>query len=285
MAQQEKKVALVIGSGSVKSAAAIGLHKALQQENIDVGMVVGCSGGAIYAALIALGHSPVESQEMSMRLWTREVTAKHNTRALWQILMPNVFGFDEHFGTVDDTLVMERFRDAYGDAKIEDAKIPLYLTATDFEHGEQVVMTQGKLVDAVRASIAIPYIFKAHHFDGRLLVDGYLSDPMPVGVAIKEGANVILAMGFESPFQGKLNSLMRFTFQVSSIMSNNLLKSNYAFHSLAHYGEVLPILPQFKQHIGLFDTDKIPYIIEEGERAANEQMPYLKKLLAAAENV
>lgn len=282
MEHDKKKVALVIGSGSVKCAAAIGLHKALLNEGIEIEMIVGCSGGAIYAALIALGHTPQESQEMSMRLWTREVTARHNSRALWQIFMPKLFGFDENFGTVDDTLVMERFRAAYRDKKIEDAKIPLYLTATDFEHGEQVVLTRGSLVDAIRGSIAIPYIFKAHRMDGKLLVDGYLSDPLPIGVAIKEGANVILAMGFESPFQGKLDSLMRYTFQVSSIMSNNLLKSNYAFHSMAHHGEVLPILPQFNQRIGLFDTDKIPYIIEEGERAANEQMPYLKKLLASA---
>lgn len=281
MSSEQKKIALVIGSGSVKCAAAIGLHKALLRENIPIEMVVGCSGGAMYAALIALGHSPAESQEMSMRLWTREVTAKHNRRSLWQILLPNAFGFNEEFGTVDDTLVMERFRAAYGERRIEDAKIPLYLTATDFGNGEQVVMTRGKIVDALRGSIAIPYIFKAHRVDDRLLVDGYLSDPMPVGVAIKEGASVILAMGFESPFQGKLTSLMRYTFQVSSIMSNNLLKSNYAFHSMAHHGEVLPILPQFNQRIGLFDTDKIPYIIEEGERAANEQIPYLKKLLAS----
>lgn len=279
MSDTKKKVALVIGSGSVKCAAAIGLYRVLLREGINVEMVVGCSGGAIYASLIALGHSPETSQELSMRLWTREVTAKHNTRSLWQILMPNVFGFDETFGTVDDTLVMERLRASFGDANIEDAKIPLYLTATDFEIGEQVVLTRGKLVDAVRGSIAIPYIFKAHRMDSRLLVDGFLSDPMPVGVAVKEGANVILAMGFDSPYQGKLNSLMRYTFQVSSVMSNNLLKSNYAFHSMAHYGEVLPILPQFNQHIGLFDTEKIPYVVDEGARAAEEQLPYLKKLL------
>jgi NTE family protein len=274
-------VALVIGSGSVKCAAAIGLQKALQREGIEIGMVVGASGGAIYAALIAMGIAPEQAADMSARLWTRDVTAKHNRRALWQILLPNVFGFDENFGTVDDTLVMQRLRDAYGDAKIENTVIPLYITATDFHNGEQVVLTKGNLVDAVRASFAIPYIFKAHRVDGRLLVDGYLTDPMPVGVAIKENANVILAMGFESPYQGKVNALMRYTFQVSSIMSNNLLKSNYAFHSMAHHGEVLPILPQFEQRIGLFDTDKIPYIIDAGERAMQEQMPYLKKLLAS----
>lgn len=141
-------------------------------------------------------------------------------------------------------------------------------------------MDDGNLVDAIRASIAMPYIFKPHRVGKRLLVDGYLSDPMPVGVAIKNGADVILAMGFESPYQMRMNSLMRFSFQVSSIMSNNLLKANYAFHSMAHYSEVISIIPEFKQRIGLFDTEKIPDIIAEGERAAEEQLPYLKRLLA-----
>ncbi len=281
MSNQQTRVALVIGSGSVKCAAAIGLQKALLRDGIEIGMVVGTSGGSMYAALIAMGIAPEQAADLSARLWTRDVTAKHNRRALWQILLPNVFGFDENFGTVDDTLVMQRLRAAYGDAKIENTQIPLYITATDFQNGEQVVLTQGSIVDALRASIAIPYIFKAHRVAGRLLVDGYLTDPMPVGVAIKENANVILAMGFESPYQGKINALMRYTFQVSSIMSNNLLKSNYAFHSMAHHGEVLPILPQFQQRIGLFDTEKIPYIIDAGERAMEEQMPYLKKLLAS----
>lgn len=282
MAESKKNVALVIGAGSVKCAAAIGLQKVLQREGIEIGMVVGTSGGSLYAAVIAMGTPPERAAELSANLWTREVTAKHNGRALWQILLPNVFGFDENFGTVDDALVMQRLRAAYGDAKIEDTKIPLYITATDLENGAQVVLTQGSLVDAIRGSIAIPYIFKAHRVNGRLLVDGYLTDPMPVGVAIRENANVILALGFESPYQGKMNALMRYTFQISSIMSNNLLKSNYAFHSLAHHGEVLPILPQFEQRIGLFDADKIPYIIQAGERAMEEQLPYLKKLLAGS---
>jgi NTE family protein len=275
------KVALVIGSGSVKSAAAVGLQKALARAGIGIDLIVGCSGGSMYAALMAEDYPPEQIAGISMRLWTRDVTAKRLPRALWQILLPNVFGFDESFGMVDDARVMERFYAAYGDRKIEDTKIPLYLTATDFETGEQVVMTRGRLVDAIRGSIAIPYIFKAHRVDGRLLVDGYLSDPMPVGVAIKEGANIILAMGFEAPYQGKLNSLLRYTFQVSSVMSNNLLKANYAFHSLAHHSEVIPIIPQFNQRIGLFDTEKIPYVIEEGERAAEEQLPYIQKLIQA----
>ena len=73
---------------------------------------------------------------------------------------------------------------------------------------------------------------------------------------------------------------MRYNFQISSVTSNNLLKTNYAFHNLAHHSEIIPILPEFEYHIKLFDTDKIPYVIEEGERAAEKQLPYIKLLLA-----
>jgi NTE family protein len=157
----------------------------------------------------------------------------------------------------------------------------LHLTATDFHTGEQVVLSRGRLVDAIRASIAIPFIFRPWKIDDRLLIDGFMSDPLPVGVAIREGADVIIAMGFESPYQSSIRSPARFSFQLSSIMTNNLLKSRFAFHNLAHHAEVIPVIPQFSQRIHLFDTDKIPLIIEEGERAAEEQLPYLRRLLAA----
>ncbi len=280
MANQQTRVALVIGSGGVKCAAALGLHQALKREGIEIGMVVGAGVGVIYAALLALELAPERAADMGARLWSHALTTKHNRRALWQILLPNVFGFDENFGAADDTLLMQRLREAYGDARIENTLLPLYIAATDFHNGEQVILTQGRIVDAVRASLAIPYIFRAYRVDGRLLADGSLSDPLPIGVAIKENANVILTVGFESPYQGKINALMRYSFQISAIMSNNLLKANYAFHSMAHHGEILPVRPQFQQHIGLFDTEKIPEIIAAGARAMDEQMPYLKKLLA-----
>ena len=72
---------------------------------------------------------------------------------------------------------------------------------------------------------------------------------------------------------------MRYNFQISSVTSNNLLKTNFAFHNLAHHSEIIPILPEFKHHIKLFDTDKLPYVIEEGERAAEGQLSYIKGLL------
>jgi NTE family protein len=278
------RVAVVIGSGSVKCAAALGLLKVLDREGITIDLIVGCSGGSLYAAFIALGYSAASAEEVTRRLWTRELTKRRNYRSFLSAMLPQVFGFSEQFGLVDDALILARLREAYGDAGFEKARIPLYLTATDFHTGEQHVFSQGSIVDAIRASIAIPYVFRPWKIDGHLYVDGFLSDPMPVGVAIKHGANVIVTMGFESPYQPRATSVLRFAFQLSSIMSNNLLRANYAFHNLAHHTEILPIIPQFKERIQLFDTDKIPYVIEEGERAAEQQLPYLRRLLAAVES-
>jgi NTE family protein len=158
--------------------------------------------------------------------------------------------------------------------------MPLHITATDFANGEQVILSSGSLVDAIRASVALPFAFPPWRVGDRLLTDGYLSDPMPVGVAIREGADVIIAAGFESPYQESIHSASRFAMQFSAIMSNNLFKAYFAFHNLAHHGEVIPVIPRFTERVRLFDTDKIPYVISEGERAIEEQLPYLRQLLA-----
>jgi NTE family protein len=279
MAKGNPRIALVIGSGSVKCAAALGLMKVLERENIAVDLVVGCSGGAIYAALIALGWPVQQATEATLRMWTHEVTRKRSLRAMLQLALPWIYKFDESFGLIDDRLLNRRLRDGFDGATFDQARIPLFVTAVDLYNGEQVVMSAGAIAEAVRASISIPYIFPPHKVDGRFLVDGYLSDPLPIGVAIREGADIIVAMGFESPYQEQVSSLMRYNFQISSVTSNNLLKTNFSFHNLAHHSEIIPIIPEFKQHIGLFNTDKLPYVIEEGERAAEKQLPYIKQLL------
>ncbi len=277
--KNRRRVALVIGSGSVKCAAALGLMKVLERESIAVDMVVGCSGGAIYAALIALGWSVEKATETTLRMWTRELTSKRSTKAMLQLILPWVFKFDGTFGLIDDSLINRRLRAGYDGATFAQTRIPLFVTATDLYSGEQVVMSEGSVAEAVRASMSIPYIFPPYKVDDRYMIDGYQSDPLPIGVAIKEGADIIIALGFESPYQENITSLMRYNFQISSVTSNNLLKTNFAFHNLAHHSEIIPILPEFKHRIKLFDTDKLPYVIEEGERAAEEQLPYIKGLL------
>src|SRR5512142_3133953 len=125
------RIAVVIGSGSVKCAAALRLLTVLQREGIGIDLLVGCSGGSLYAAIIALGHEPARAEEMTRRLWTKELTRRRNRVAFLRAFVPYV-PFREEFGLVKDGLIMERLRSAFGDSTFEQAKVPLFLTATDF---------------------------------------------------------------------------------------------------------------------------------------------------------
>ncbi len=280
-----RRVALVIGSGAVKCAAAIGLRRVLDREGIPVDLLVGCSGGSLYATAHALGVPTDETEALTHQLWRREVMTKRDTRSLLSAVFPKVFAFDGAFGMVDDRPMLEALGPPFGGRTFDDAQIPLRIVATDFSNGERVVLSEGSLLDAIRASIAVPFVWKPWEVDGRPLCDGCLSDPMPVDVAIQEGADVILTMGFEAEYPRQVSSGLKFAFQVTSVYTNNLYRANYAFHNLAHHAEILPVMPEFEERVGLFSTDKISYVIEQGERAAEEAVPYLKHLLASAPSV
>ena len=274
-----KRVAIVIGSGAVQCASALGMWKVLDREGIDVDMVVGCSGGSIYAAVMALGYDVATCERLTSELWTPKVTLKRDWRSMLGAFLPQVFGFDGSIGMVHDGPLLEALAPPFGGKDFADAKIPLHIVATDLNDGQKVVVSEGSVLDAVRASIAIPDVWKPWKVGGRMLLDGCLSDPLPVDVAIREGADVILAMGFESPYPRRIKSATRYAFQVNSVYTNNLLRANYSFHNLAHHAEIIPVLPEFDRPIRLFDTDQFPYVIEQGMRATEVQLDYLHRLL------
>jgi NTE family protein len=277
-----KRVAIVIGSGAVQCASALGMWKVLEREGIQVDMVVGCSGGSIYAAVMALGYDVATCERLTAELWTPKVTLKRDWRSLLGAFLPQVFGFEGSVGMVHDGPLLDALETPFGGKDFADAKIPLHIVATDLNDGEKVVVSEGSVRDAVRASIAIPYVWKPWKVGGRMLLDGCLSDPLPVDVAIREGADVILAMGFESPYPRRIKSATRYAFQVNSVYTNNLLRANYSFHNLAHHAEIIPVLPEFDRPIRLFDTDQFPYVIEQGMRATEAQLDYLHRMLEKA---
>lgn len=279
MSDRKKKLALVIGAGSVKCASALGLWKVLERENIHLDMIVGCSGGSIYAAAMAMGFSLWECIENTKKLWNPSITRQRNWRALASVLLPGALKFDHRFSLMSDAPVLKSFRSVFGTKTFADTKTPLYIMATDFQTGESVAQHTGNIVDALRASVAIPYIWSAWERDGRLLVDGAASNPLPVDVPIREGVDLILAMGFQTPLPSRIKSLSRYAFYINSLMTNNLLQANYAFHNAVHHAEIISIFPDFDRPIRLFDTDQFPYVIEQGEKAMLEQLPYVKRLL------
>lgn len=273
------QIALVVGSGAVKCAAALGLWRVLHRENIPIDLFVGCSGGTLFTTMMALNADLEEVEALTKKLWTREVTASRNLRAVASIFLPKFFAFDSRFSLISDDALNRLLAEGFGDRTFDDTVTPLHISTTDLHSGEKVVLSEGRLFDAIRASIAIPYVWPAWQVGDRMLVDGCLSNPLPVDVAIREGAEIILAMGFEAEYPRKIKSATRYAFQLNSVYTNNLLRASYAFHNLAHHAEIIPVLPDFDQRVGLFDTGKFSYVIEQGERTAEQQLPYLKKLL------
>lgn len=275
-----KRVSLVIGSGGVKCAAAIGLWNVLQQENIHVDSLVGCSGGSLYCALMANGVDLKSMQEMSNRLWTKDVMQGYTENL--KASKDGTLRFTERSGLVDDTVLNANLRNVFGDWSFGDLKLPLKVVATDLLSAEKVILSEGNVADALRASVAIPIIFPPWEVNGRLLIDGGASDPLPIDVAIQDGADIIIAMGFTLDYRNRFRSMTAVQEHLNSIYMNNILNSTYAFYNLAHHAEIFPVIPEFEGSVSMFDVEKIPHVIERGEQAARKQLPHIKRALAEA---
>ena len=275
--QRRPRLALVVGSGGIKCVAAVGMWKVLQREGIRPDLVVGCSGGSLYTASMALGMDADEAERISHRMWDGLFKRVHY-RSVLRGLLPSRLGGSERIGLIDDRAVAANMRELYGDATFADTRIPLHIAATDLHSGERVELSAGSVADAVRASIAMPLLLRPWPVAGRLLVDGGVSDPLPISVAIREGADIILAMGFETPPAERLDSLIGVAGQSISSTINHLLRATYAFYSAVHHAEIIPIMPTFDQPIGIGDHHLVPHIIERGERATLEALPYLRRL-------
>lgn len=283
--QPKPRIALVVGSGGIKCAAAVGMWRVLEREGIRPDMVIGCSGGSVYMAGMALGRSVEEAERYSHDMWNGLFKRVHYP-SLLRGLLPRLFGFNERIGLVDDRAVDANLKGLFGDAQFSDSRIPLHIAATDLHSGGRVSLSDGLISDAVRASIAMPLLLRPREINGRLLIDGGLSDPLPISLAIREGAEVILAMGFARPRVRRVESLLGLGNQSMSIAINNLLHATYAFYSAAHHAEIIPIMPHFEQPIELSDTEFLPYIIEQGEQATLVAVPYLRQLgLGSARSV
>lgn len=276
------RVTLVIGSGGVRCAAALGVVKALADAGIGIERVVGCSAGAVFAALVSFGYSLEESKAVTMRLWTRELRGRGSPLTLLRSAAARLFGGGATgFVQSDERPPLGRLAAEFGDRRIDAAALPLHLTATDFITGDLVEWTSGSLVEGIGASLSLPPAFAPRPFGDRLLVDGSLADPLPVSVAIKHGARVIVAVGFEHPRQKRVGRAGRVTGQLNAILANNLLRAKLAFHSTAHHAEMIIVFPEFKHRAGQFGKDKLAGIVDGGEQAALQQMPYLHHLLAS----
>jgi len=280
--QGHPKIALVIGSGGLKCAAAIGLVQVLEREKIALDMVVGCSGGAVFGAAISLGFDSDKLIETRKQTWTDDITKRISLTSIVKIIFPKILKDNDLIGIFDDSVMSGNIEKAFGGSTtFTDTLIPFYCIATDFHTGETVVISKGPLAKAVRISSGIPVLFKPLEMNGRLLIDGGLSNPLPVDVAIQQGADIIIAVGFETTLTPAIASPGQYAMQMFNILVNQLLYKKYAYFSNAYHSEIIAVMPEFSEDIKINDVSKVPYIINQGKIETEKHIDYLKTMLAA----
>lgn len=277
---QRPRLALVIGSGGLKCVAAFGAMKVLRREAIPIDMVVACSGGAFCGLWAAEGGGDADTAVDRFAQASRGAFERFSHRGLLAALLPKFFGDHRPLGILDDRALNRSIRQYVGERRFEDLTLPLHLVATDFDTGEKQVLSSGSLFDAIRATTAIPLIFSSWPVGGRQLVDGAVCDPLPIDIAVREGADIIIAIGFEESLQTGGRSVIDRVMQLKTVVVNHLYRSQYAFYSLSHHAEVVPIIPDIDFPVGLRDTDRIPRLVELGARAAEREIAYLRRLMA-----
>jgi NTE family protein len=169
---------VALGGGFARGMAHIGVLKVLEEEGIPVNIVAGTSVGALIGAAYCSGLSIEELEKVAHAV-------RFTTFARWTV---SRFGFasnDRMVSFLTRTLKCKTF---------EELRIPLGVTATDFNTGEGVVFHSGSMIDPVRASCAYPGMFLPVEIRGRWLVDGMLSHPVPTRPLREMGADRVLAV-------------------------------------------------------------------------------------------
>ncbi len=270
------RVALVLGSGGVRSIAAVGIVERLAAEGIRPNLVVGCSSGALFGATIAMGMPADKALQAATTLWSAELTQQPRWRSYPQIVAPGLAGFDADFALRDNSLIAERLQSAFGNLRLEALRTPLRVAATDASTGEAVVLTQGLVTQALLASMALPFIFPSVEVEGRRLVDGVISDPLPVDAA--QDADVVIALGFEGAMPRRVDRASRLAAQATTSLINNLMRARLDA-ARARGQRIVSVELELDRKVGLWETQALPYLFEAGQRAATLQLPCILNML------
>lgn len=184
------RVGLALGSGSARGWAHIGVIRALQEMGIEPGIIAGTSIGSIVGAAYA------SDQLDALEQWVCELTMSRVVQFFDMSLLRGG-------GMIQGEKLYEFARKYVQDTQIESLPRSFATVATDLENGREVWFQDGHLLDAVRASIGLPGLFPPARVKGRWLVDGGLTNPVPVSLCRAMGADVIIAVNLNGGIVGK----------------------------------------------------------------------------------
>ena len=266
----KRKVGLALGSGAARGFAHIGVIEVLEKEGIPIDLIAGASAGAFIGALYAQGKDINEIKSAIIDLGRKRVS--HTARVIL-IMMGLIRGKEAKYW----------LRSLIGDIKFRDLKIPFACVATDIMTGEEVVISQGSVLDGIRASISIPAVFTLVKWKGRYLVDGSSVNPVPVSLLKRMGADFIIAVNVipdvdsrvelanEGHTEAKAPNIFSVIMQIINIPIYRVVE-----YSLS--GADVVIEPQVAS-IGHFDFHRTQECILKGESATQASVLEIKRQL------
>ena len=290
---ERPKIGLVLSGGGARGFAHIGVLKVLEENNVPIDYIVGTSMGSIIGGLYAIGLTPEEIEIGVRGIEWKKVFSDFAYRE-YKTFRRKQDDFDffniHRIGITDDglqlspgliegqqiELALDRL--AHPGFHIDDydkLRIPFRAVATNIENGEAFVIKEGNIARAMRASMSIPGALPPILIDDTLLVDGGIADNIPIEVARKMGADIIIAVDVSAPLDSKddIKSSIDITAQLTTIMTRRIadqqiktLKDNDIL--------IIPGEPE----ISSSDFIRHPELIKEGERAALEHLKALQKL-------
>ncbi len=177
---QDERVLLALGGGAARGLAHIGVLRGLEEDGIEVVGIAGTSMGSIVGALAASGVGADEIEDVFRGV---------DWQTLGRIMLRSVVGEAFH----------DLLRETLGKGAIESLKIPFAAVCCDLDTGEEVVLREGSIADAVRASSAIPGILTPLKIGDRTLVDGAVVEPVPLTAARSLGTASVVAVNVLRP--------------------------------------------------------------------------------------
>ncbi len=175
------RLGLALGSGAARGLAHIGVLKVLEEANIPIDIITGTSIGALIGAMYASGVPVVQMEQVALEI---------DWRSMAKLLDPVI----PISGLTDGKKLVAFMAELLPAREFKDLRQPLAVTATDINTGEAIIIKQGDLLEALRASLAFPGIFPPVRFGQRFLVDGGLCKPLPTDVARHLGAEKVVGV-------------------------------------------------------------------------------------------
>ncbi len=231
MQKDKKSVSLVLGSGGARGYAHIGVIEILEEQGYEIRSISGSSMGALIGGLYAAGKLKAYKQ------WVLSLDFIDTIKLLDISL--------SHGGIVNIDTVYNKIEEIIGDIKIEDLPITYMAVASDIKNQKKIWFKKGKLIDAIRASIAIPTVFTPVVKNDMILVDGGVLDPLPIASVSSEETDLTIAVN--------LNANIPLTYKIDSHEKDEKEQNKL-------YKKTMQLVDKAKEAIGTDTTKEKPPI-------------------------